>query len=281
MLTVYLVEDDPLVSQHVRDALGDAPGIRCVGHASRLALARVELPQCRPDVLLSDLGLPDGDGTELIGELSHAPASEGVWHPHILVFSVFGDEARVIHAIEAGADGYFLKGCTSDELVRAVEQAARGESPISPAIARHLLKRFRDEGHSDSSFSDSGFGDSGPGAGTGLMDIDTPSRREHEVSAREHEVLRLVAQGYVGEEIAERLLSTPGAVATAVRSIYRKLQLAQRTRASEQALSRPRWACAPRRGALRRRRGDRSRGEGQLRATITAWELAGHAERTA
>lgn len=241
MLKVYLVEDDPLVSQHVRDALDEAPGIRCVGHANRLSIARVELPQCRPDVLLSDLGLPDGDGTELIGELSHAPAMDGVWHPHILVFSVFGDEARVIQAIEAGADGYFLKGCTADELVRAVEQAARGESPISPAIARHLLKRFRDEGFTDSSFRDSGFIDSDGGV-TGVMDIETPSRRDHEVSKREHEVLRLVAQGYVGEEIAERLLTTPRAVAIAVRNVYRKLQLGQRARVAEQAASRPGWA---------------------------------------
>ncbi len=241
MLNVYLVEDDPLVSQHVRDALDEAPGIRCVGHANRLGIARVELPQCRPDVLLSDLGLPDGDGTELIGELSHAPAMDGVWHPHILVFSVFGDEARVIQAIEAGADGYFLKGCTADELVRAVEQAARGESPISPAIARHLLKRFRDEGFTDSSFRDSGFVDSDGGV-TGVMDIETPSKRDHEVSRREHEVLRLVAQGYVGEEIAERLLTTPRAVAIAVRNVYRKLQLGQRARVAEQAVSRPGWA---------------------------------------
>ena len=242
MLKVYLVEDDPLVSRHVRDTLNEAPGIRCVGHASRLSIARIELPQCRPDVLLSDLGLPDGDGTELIGELSHAPASEGVWHPHILVFSVFGDEARVIHAIEAGADGYFLKGCTADELVRAVQQAARGESPISPAIARHLLKRFKDDGYTDSSFRDSGFHDSDAATLSGIMDFSEPKPREHEISAREVEVLRLVAQGYVGDEIAERLLTTPNAVATSVRNVYRKLQLGQRARATGQALTRPGWA---------------------------------------
>jgi CheY-like chemotaxis protein len=142
--------------------------------------ARSELPQCRPDVLLSDLGLPDGDGTELIGELSHAPAIDGVWHPHILVFSVFGDEARVIQAIEAGADGYFLKGCTADELIRAVEQAARGESPISPAIARHLLKRFRDDGYSDSGFREPSFGpDTAPAPLTGPMDLEAPVAQRH------------------------------------------------------------------------------------------------------
>lgn len=236
MLTVYLVEDDPLVSQHVREALNDAPGMRCVGHASRLATARSELPQCRPDVLLSDLGLPDGDGTELIGELSHAPAIDGVWHPHILVFSVFGDEARVIRAIEAGADGYFLKGCTAEELVNAVQQAARGESPISPGIARHLLKRFRDAGVDSVSHKVAA------APITGLMDLEPTEEEGAEVSAREHEVLRLVAQGYVAEEIAERLLIAPHTVATDVRNVYRKLQRDERARLAEQATTRPGWA---------------------------------------
>lgn len=242
MLTVYLVEDDPLVSQHVREALNEAPGMRCVGHASRLATARSELPQCRPDVLLSDLGLPDGDGTELIGELSHAPAIDGVWHPHILVFSVFGDETRVIRAIEAGADGYFLKGCTAEELVRAVQQAARGESPISPGIARHLLKRFRDAGLAPEPAAREAGPDSGLAPISGLLDLEPAEGGGHEVSTREHEVLRLVAHGYVTEEIAERLLITPRTVATDVRNVYRKLQLGERARVAEQAVTRPGWA---------------------------------------
>ena len=244
MLKVYLVEDDPLVSQHVRDTLNAAPGMRCVGHAARLGVARIELPQCRPDVLLSDLGLPDGDGTELIDELSRAPACEGVWHPHILVFSMFGDETRVIKAIEAGADGYFLKGCSADELVRAVQQAARGESPISPAIARHLLKRFRDAGFNDSGFHDTAFRDSGPGSVSGIMDLSEPRARDHDITAHEIDVLRLVAQGYVGEEIAERVGRTAAAVAVAVRNVYRKLQFGHRARSvgsAGPAPSRPAW----------------------------------------
>lgn len=222
VLTVYLVEDDPLVSRHVQDALNAAEGIRCVGHADRLATARSQLPQCKPDVLLSDLGLPDGDGTELIGELDHhrhareAGGTPG-WHPHILVFSVFGDESRVINAIESGADGYFLKGCTPDELIRAVQQAARGESPISPAIARYVLKRFRDP-----AFAESGFGDLDAGSGSAST-----------LSEREAAVLKLVAQGYVTEEIGERLRTSANEVATHIRDIYQKLQLGKRSLAAQ------------------------------------------------
>lgn len=184
---------------------------------------------------MSDLGLPDGDGTELIAELSAAPAIEGVWHPHILVFSVFGDEIRVLRAIEAGADGYFLKGCTTEELVVAVEQAARGESPISPAIARQLLKRF--EGRAEPAPVEPAppdaldlLGlDTDPGFDTGLG-LDGPLvASRHEVTALEVQVLRLVAQGFVPEEIAERLGLSERGVALEVRNVYRKLQLSQRT----------------------------------------------------
>ncbi|MEN9544401.1 MAG: hypothetical protein RLZZ598_1234 [Pseudomonadota bacterium] len=234
VVSVYLVEDDPLVAQHVREVIQASDRLRFVGHASRLSVAREELPRTRPDVLLSDLGLPDGDGTELIGELSHAPAFEGVWHPHILVFSVFGDEVRVINAIAAGADGYFLKGCSADELVRAVEQAACGESPISPTIARHLLKRFRDEGIDEDSLVDAEEQLTMPGE----LEATSPSF----VTRREYQVLKLVAQGYVAEEIGERLLTTPRAVSTNVRNVYHKLQLLERTRAIELAPQRPGWA---------------------------------------
>lgn len=196
-LSVYLVEDDPLLARHVRKALDAAPGLRCVGHAARLAEARQALQQLRPQVLLSDLGLPDGDATELIRELTDL-GEEG--HPHILVFSVFGDEARVLHAIEAGADGYFLKGCPDRELVRAVQGAAAGESPVSPAIARHLMRHFAP---------------AATAPGEGLTDT-------------EQLVLKLAAQGYVQEEIAERLSTTAQGVATGVRRIYRKLQQRQR-----------------------------------------------------
>ncbi len=71
-------------------------------------MARDELPRCRPDVLLSDLGLPDGDGTDLIRDITENATD---WHPHILVYSGYSDESRVMEAIEAGADGYLLKGC--------------------------------------------------------------------------------------------------------------------------------------------------------------------------
>ena len=203
MPTVYLLEDDPILARHVLATLGMTADIKCVGHADRLSVARDELPRCRPDVLLSDLGLPDGDGTDLIRDITENATD---WHPHILVYSGYSDESRVMEAIEAGADGYLLKGCLEDDLVHSIERVARGESPISPAIARHVLRRF---GHVSTQFEL----DFAPVDGC--------------LSRSEHAVLRLVAQGFIVDEIAERLRVTAHVVATHVRSAYVKLQLNQ------------------------------------------------------
>lgn len=202
MLTVYLVEDDPLLARHVLGAFQRSRDVRCVGHAARLAQARDELALFRPDVLLTDLGLPDGDATELIRELA---SPEVAWRPHILVYSVFGDELRVLEAIESGADGYFLKGCSDLELLDAVRGAARGESPISPGIARQLLRRL----------------------GSGAAPRPWDDGRAGRLSPAEQAVLRLVAQGYVTEEVGERLMMTAHTVATHVRAVYGKLQPAR------------------------------------------------------
>ena len=92
----------------------------------------------RPEVLLVDLGLPDGDGLDIIRETSRR------W-PEVLVMviTVFGDEVRVVAAIKAGAAGYLLKDDPAVSIGAALQQLLAGGSPISPAIARHLIRHFR------------------------------------------------------------------------------------------------------------------------------------------
>lgn len=206
-IRVFLVEDDVRVAASVLEGLRATGHIEVAGHAPTLAQARAALRQARPEVLLADLQLPDGDGCDLIREAR----SQGLAGA-ILVFSVFGDETRVIGAIEAGADGYILKGCTDQELIEALERAHKGESPISPAIARHVLKRLR--------------GDR-PGPAAPPVSIEPDSA----LSEREIDVLKLVAHGFIPDEIGHRLSISPHTVRTHIRHIYEKLRVSRRGQA--------------------------------------------------
>jgi DNA-binding NarL/FixJ family response regulator len=205
---VALIEDDEATRQRLVRALRTEPRLDVSGAAASCAEARAMLAHDPPDVLLVDLGLPDGDGTVLIREVrARHPQTE------IMVITVFGDERTVVSAIEAGAGGYLLKDGTDAEIVQAVLDLKRGFSPISPAIARHLLQRLR--------------GDARPAS------PDTPR-----LSGREQEVLELLARGFRNGEIANALGITPHTVTSYVRQLYRKLEVGTRSEAVFQAVSR-------------------------------------------
>jgi DNA-binding NarL/FixJ family response regulator len=197
---IYLIEDDRTVLQFVEDSLRLRPKWRLVGYADTYALARVMAPTAPADVFLVDLGLPDGRGEDMLRQLALArPDAE------LLVFTVFGDETRLIAALQMGATGYVLKGCSSEELIGAIEQIREGGAPISPLLARMLLKQFRGAGTANAN--------DGPWNGSPMAML----------SDREAEVLRLVAQGYVNKEIAQKLGVGSATVSTHIKNLYRKL----------------------------------------------------------
>jgi DNA-binding NarL/FixJ family response regulator len=208
---VLLVEDEAETLDRIGRALAAEPRLDVIGLAGSCAEARRLLAADAPDVLLVDLGLPDGNGTELIRELrGRHPRTE------CMVITVFGDERSVVAAIEAGAGGYLLKDATDEEIPRAVLDLAGGGSPISPAIARHLLRRLQ----------------SGAG-GASAAGADAPH-----LSAREREVLELLARGFRIGEIAGALGITGHTVTTHVRHLYRKLEVGSRGEAIYEAMSR-------------------------------------------
>lgn len=200
---LYLIEDDPNILQFVREALLLRPGWQLLGVSRNLSHAREHALAAAADVFLVDLGLPDGRGEALLTLLArHQP------HAELLVFTVFGDEGRLVGALEAGATGYVLKGCSSQDLVLAIEQIRNGGAPISPLLARRLLQRFR----------------SAPMASA-------PSATETDallLSQRESEVLDLLSQGYVNKEIAQRLGIAPATVGSHIKNLYRKLSVHSR-----------------------------------------------------
>src|SRR5687768_15291250 len=137
--TVFIVEDDDLTrTSLVRRVAESQAGLQVTTAVGTCREIRAALEVSRPTVLLVDLGLPDGDGLDVIRETAQRwPAVL------IMVITVFGDELKVVSSIKAGATGYLLKDDAAVGIGEAIRQMLAGGSPISPAIARHLIRHFR------------------------------------------------------------------------------------------------------------------------------------------
>lgn len=207
---VILVEDDDHTRERLARAIDAHPELRLLGSAATFEDGRRLLRTPDAAVLITDLGLPDGSGVELIRE-----ARKGRAELLALVITVFGDESHVVAAIEAGAMGYLLKDGTADYIGSSILEMIGGGSPISPPIARYLLRRFRS-------------------AEPAPPDADTPGTR---LSDREREVLTLIVKGFSYAEIASLLGVSTHTVTTHVRGIYRKLEVHSRGEAVYEALA--------------------------------------------
>lgn len=197
-----MVEDDPAFRAAVRAAVAATNDIRLDAEATDCAGAHALLARPACDVLLVDLGLPDGSGIEVIrAARQHWPDCA------IMVATLFADEQRVLDSIRAGAAGYLLKESLPASLPEHLRMLHAGGSPISPMIARHLL-----------------------------TDICPPADTSHAaLSDREHTVLTLISQGYVMADIAEQLGVSPWTVQTYIRRVYQKLDVRSRAGAVSKA----------------------------------------------
>jgi len=213
MSSVLLVEDDEHTRERLAGIVAETPGLSLLGAAGSLADARVLLADARPDVLLTDLGLPDGNGLDLIKQVRKNGGST-----EVMVISVFGDERRVIAALEAGAAGYILKDGATAHIGNAILQLLDGGSPISPQIARHLLKRFQP-------------------AESSVKSTVPLSSDASLLSVREVEVLTAVAKGFTYNEIAGILNVSFHTVSSHVKHIYRKLEVCSRSEAVYEAVN--------------------------------------------
>ena len=208
MTAVMIVEDDPAFLTRFCKIVASDAALALFGAVTDLASARQVMSKSAPDVLLTDLGLPDGNGIDLIRETSHRyPGTD------IMVITVFGDEEHVLAAIEAGATGYILKDSIPEEFVELIKQLRAGGSPITPIIARQLLKRFK----------------------SGVTPSDQKPADDAGLSARESEVLSLIAKGFSFTEIARLLTISPHTVTTHVKRIYQKLAVHSRGEAVYEA----------------------------------------------
>lgn len=203
---VFVLEDDSATRQSLERKIESADGFRVAGASGTLASAREKLLAVQPDILLVDLQLPDGDGADLIVEYTAR-------HPTtpVIVISVFGDETSVVRALSAGAQGYLLKDGSHEDLADSLRQVVNGQSPISPAIATHLIKRLQ-----------------APEPTAALWEEDQSPTL---LSARELEVLQLASRGLTYQETADALQVSINTVGTYTRRIYTKLAVTSRAQA--------------------------------------------------
>lgn len=206
---VLLVEDDPPIRARLASALG-AHGDCVVMAAENLGQARELLPCCRPDLIVSDLRLPDGLAVDWLAEAREQyPAVE------ILVISVLGDETTILAAIAAGASGYLLKDAIPEDIHATALEVLSGGSPISPSIARFIVRRMRQQSAAPDS-------------------ADAVSAAH--LTPRELDILWGIAKGLTYNEIAGQLGLSRHTVPTHIKAIYRKLQVQTRGEAVFEAI---------------------------------------------
>lgn len=209
MIKVMIVEDDPSSLSRFCKVVAADQELELFAAVGNGASARALLARGAPDVLLVDLGLPDMSGIQLIRETAQCyPDTD------MMVVSIFGDEQHVLASIEAGATGYLLKDGAPEDLIGSIKELRAGGSPISPAIARQLLKKLRRPG-----------GDA----------TTSPGSQHPALTSRESEILCLIAKGFSFAEIAQLLDISPHTVTTYVKKIYQKLAVHSRGEAVYEA----------------------------------------------
>lgn len=204
-IRVLIVDDQAIVRKGIRALLAEVETIAVVGEASNGHEAVAQALALDPDVTLMDLAMPEMDGLEAIRQITMRQAGA-----RILVLTSFVSDDKVFPAIKAGALGYLLKDSEPADLIHAIKQVNRGEPSLHPSIAVKVLQELRRPAQK------------------------TPPNA---LTARQVEVLRLVAKGMSNREIAAQLTTTEATIKTHVSSILSKLHLANRVQAALYAIS--------------------------------------------
>jgi DNA-binding NarL/FixJ family response regulator len=225
-IRVVLVEDDVHFQSQVIQSVQAAGDMTLAGVATSRAEGLRLLKGQAPDVLLVDLGLPDGSGIDVIRAALAAWPDCGV-----MVCTALGDEAHVMKSIEAGASGYLLKDSSPENMLDEIRSLNAGGSPISPLIARQILTRFRGARPPGAPQKDVAQGIAAQGAAAQRE----PAQGGASLSGREREVLELITKGFTAEEIADLMDVSRHTVLTYIRRIYGKLKVSSKAEAIYEA----------------------------------------------
>ncbi|HTJ78713.1 MAG TPA: response regulator transcription factor [Rariglobus sp.] len=198
--TIAVVEDDPGLRQQLTEILKSAPDMDCLYTVSSAEEAILRIPKNPPNIVLLDIKLPGMSGIDCLPHLKKAaPDTE------ILMLTIYEEAEDIFRALKAGASGYLLKSSPPDVLFEAIRDVCSGGTPLSGHIARKVVRYFQSVGQME--------------------------RETEKLSARELEVLELMAVGFINKEIADKLGVSLQTVKTYVKRIYVKMHARNRMEA--------------------------------------------------
>lgn len=203
-ITVVIVDDHTIVRQGLRTYLELQPDVVVVGEAANGSEAMAVVKDNLPDIVLMDLVMPVMDGVDATRAITALSPST-----RVIVLTSFSEDEKVFASIKAGAQGYLMKDVLPSDLVAAIRTVNRGEAQLDPEIARKVMQEFANP---------------------------QPVAPKHDLTDRELEVLRLIAQGKSNKDISEDLVLSEKTVKTHVSNILQKLHLSDRTQAAVFAL---------------------------------------------
>jgi NarL family two-component system response regulator LiaR len=203
-ITVVIVDDHTIVRQGLRTYLELQPDVLVVGEAANGSEAMALVKDNLPDIVLMDLVMPVMDGVDATRAITAMSPST-----RVIVLTSFSEDEKVFASIKAGAQGYLMKDVLPGDLLAAIRTVNRGEAQLDPEIARKVMQEFANP---------------------------QPVAPKHDLTERELEVLRLIAQGKSNKDISEDLVLSEKTVKTHVSNILQKLHLSDRTQAAVFAL---------------------------------------------
>ena len=201
-IKISIVEDQPEMRESLVAWLGDAPGLRCVGAHATGEEALKRIPEENPDVVLMDINLTGMNGIQCVSRLK-----ESLPKTQVLMLTTYDEGDMIFDSLRAGANGYLLKNMPQAELVEAVQQVHNGGAPMSLQIARKVINHFHRN--------------------------NKPDPEIEQLTSREHEILKLLAKGYMYKEIADQLSITMSTVRSHVCAVYDKLHVHSRSQAAK------------------------------------------------
>ena len=207
MTKVAIVEDNGTLRKYLAELINHTPGHHCVCACESAEEAIVEIPAHKPNVVLMDIHLPGESGIACTARLR-----EKTPNVQVIMLTVYKDIKMIFQALKAGACGYVLKRAADQEILDAIAEVRAGGAPMTSEIARMVVRSFME-----------------PGGGTDAGGTD-------QLSARELEILALLAEGFANKEIAARLFISNATVRTHLMHIYEKLHVRCRTEAAAKYL---------------------------------------------